>query len=504
MVSNGMMMSDRTRVVGRNVFIGTIVFFLVMNFSMFFKLNVSIIHGDRDTVMETMHLLPNSQSNRPNKTIITSTVSISSPSVVSQRRQEELVATSQPQSTPTTTATTTTTTTMDTTMMDQKKYAYTWVIGAIDGERPAYKGFLYDILVSVHLLKKLGSEADFWIVAQLSHNATGNELPTEDVRVLQALGIHIKLLDKPVKSSFAHLVYEKFHPLQFTQYRRIMFLDADILPLVNMDYLFHLSDPEHTECPTILRPNLILATRGEPCNTGMFIMHPEPGAWDAVQRIVDRQHELGKKLPYPHFDRADGWGHNFRKEGDFWEAIKKNGTKWDYHAVHSDQGLWYYFQKYVQQNVSIIIGDRLQNITPGPDGKPQKEEFRDVLTKYSPTPIADQHRCMKGNRNFGQAHICNPVYRDFAHFMGKKKPWFKMPCRGCGAAELHQPHQRWFDELAEINREFKMGLDMEHFEEKHIPYMQESPLGYQAQFGDHMEKVMLHGKSAMETNTTTR
>jgi hypothetical protein len=119
-----------------------------------------------------------------------------------------------------------------------------------------------------------------------------------------------------------------------------MLLDADTLPLVNLDYLFKLSDPEYDPNP-VLRPNLIMATRGEPCNTGMFMMHPEPGAWEDLQRVIELQHERGRKLPYPHFDWKDGWGHNFEREGDHWEAIHKNGTAWRYHAGHSDQGLWY-------------------------------------------------------------------------------------------------------------------------------------------------------------------
>jgi hypothetical protein len=233
------------------------------------------------------------------------------------------------------------------------KYAYTWVIGGIDEDHPSYKGFLYDIMISVSLLKQLGSRADYWVLAQMSHNASSHELPPEDVRLLTAQGIKIKLLDKPKKSSFAHLVYEKFRPLQFTQYQRIMFLDADTIPLVNLDYLFHLSDPEYDPNP-ILRPNLIMATRGEPCNTGMFMMHPEPGAWEELQGIIRRQQEEARALPYPHFDWQIGWGHNFRKEGDQWEAIKWNGTSWRYYAGHSDQGLWYLYVARRAQNICLV------------------------------------------------------------------------------------------------------------------------------------------------------
>jgi len=52
------------------------------------------------------------------------------------------------------------------------RYAYNFVLGGIHESQPAYKGFLYNILISVNLLKKLGSEADFWVWAQLSPNST--------------------------------------------------------------------------------------------------------------------------------------------------------------------------------------------------------------------------------------------------------------------------------------------------------------------------------------------
>jgi len=190
------------------------------------------------------------------------------------------------------------------TSTEKPRYAYTWILGGIDPDRPAYKGFLYDILVSVNLLKKLGSKAEFIVLTQLSHNMTGiDQLPAEDERLLKALGIKIRHMPKPVKSSFAQLVYEKFRPLSFTEYDRIMFLDGDIMPLNNLDYLFHLSEGPNP----VLRPNLVVATRGEPCNTGMFIMHPEPGAYDEIQGVIQRQHESGLKLPYPHFSWTEGW-----------------------------------------------------------------------------------------------------------------------------------------------------------------------------------------------------
>jgi hypothetical protein len=103
------------------------------------------------------------------------------------------------------------------------------------------------------------------------------------------------------------------------------------------------------------------------------MMKPEDGAWEHLQHIIKEQRLAGKLLPYPHFDWDTGWGHNFTAEGDRWDSVAKFGTRWRFHAGHSDQGLLYYFSKYVKQDVnSIVIGDRIENWAPGEQGKPSK------------------------------------------------------------------------------------------------------------------------------------
>ena len=211
-------------------------------------------------------------------------------------------------------------------------YAYAFVLGGIREDQPAYKGFLYNILIATRILRRLGSTADVWIWTQVSPESNRTSLPEQDVEWLTALNIRIQELEQPAHESFAQVVYSKFRLLQMTMYQRVLFLDADIVPLVNLDYWFHLS------VQGILRPNVMVATRGEPCNTGVFLVQPLPGDWESWQAAVHAQHEAGKLLPYPHFDWKLGWGYHFQKEQDYWEAVLKNGTTWRFHAGHSDQG----------------------------------------------------------------------------------------------------------------------------------------------------------------------
>jgi lipopolysaccharide biosynthesis glycosyltransferase len=431
-----------------------------------------------------------------------------------------------------------------TTTQATRPYAYVWVLGAITEDNPAYKGFLYDILISVRLLRDtLGStDADFCIMAQLSPESTLNHrttktLPPEDMRLLDQLGIQLEMIPTQTKESFAQLVYEKFRVFQMTQYKRVLFLDADILPMTNLDYLFHLSDPDYvaangtttttttttsqSQSQPLLRPNLFLATRGEPCNTGFFMVEPNLTTWKTLQHVIAEHHQRAQLLPYPHFDWADGWGHNFRTAGDSWESIHMTGQKrWRFHAGHSDQGLLYYFLKYKIQDVSIVIGNKVQNwipAAPATSAQQQQQQQQPVLAKeminvlkdHSPEPLTHLQTCPNNNNNnkggkSTMAHLCLPLYRDYVHFSGGSKPWQKGPPkyvvkRGKGSAE-----RLWFDELSQLNDEFDMGLDIPNWVEKHLPDMKESPLGYLARYTDHQTLVLAQSPSSNNnTNSTT-
>jgi len=391
-------------------------------------------------------------------------------------------------------------------------YAYAFVIGGIHEDRTAYRGFLYCVLVAVHSLRAKGSMADFVLWAQLSPDskllgATNmNEIGIrcrfskstfsgEDMRLLAALGIDVRFAEAHATGeSYAQLMYHKFRVLTMTEYRRVIFLDADIMPLANLDYMFHLSDeaggPSNPSKDSALRPNVILATKGEPCNGAMFMVSPgeTKANWKIFVDIVERQKEEGLKMPYPHFDKNRGWGHSFVERGDKWEAILRNGTRWLFHAARFDQGLMYYYAKYAAQDVSIIIGPRLQNWVPGEDGEPRK--IFDGM--FEPRKEVNQTRYEFNQRCQGRdAFKCsNAPYRDFVHFAGRSKPW--------QTSARSAKKKLWFQKLAEINDHHQAGLDMANWDTKHAPGMRVSPFGYAPKHSDHALLV-----NSGKTTTTT-
>lgn len=101
---------------------------------------------------------------------------------------------------------------------------------------------------------------------------------------------------------------EKFQILSLSEYSRVMFLDGDVQPLCNLDYLFDLSEPLHG--PPVLKENILQTMYGEACNAGLFVMSPGPREHDQLKEIIARQEVKAMTLPPPaHFNETEGWGH---------------------------------------------------------------------------------------------------------------------------------------------------------------------------------------------------
>ena len=378
----------------------------------------------------------------------------------------------------------------------QSSYSYAWVLGSIHEDKWAYKGFLWDIIISANLLRKQGSTSDFWVFVRLSPDSKLDDLPSEDRRLLEAVGVNIKVLNKPQKESFAQLVFDKFLTINMTDYKRVMFLDGDLIPLLNLDYIFHLSDPDHAETPTLIKPNLITASLREPCNTGMFMVEPSVEAFAKYNDAVLKRRENAKTLPYPYFDYTEGWGRNFKEHHETWRSVIKKANGWHFHASHSDQGLMFYWSKYLIQDVTIVIGDFVENWKRGPDGDPvREEEVKGLFAPYQGKPLVYQWSCEKpyDERKGGETKNdwrCFPPINSVAHFMGKTKPW-KQRIRGQDVSKVNNysyrqraPKSLWFLELHEINTKYQMGLDLDKWDETYPELMKNDTLGVQALFSD--------------------
>jgi hypothetical protein len=278
-------------------------------------------------------------------------------------------------------------------------YAYCFLLARCDPDRPFYRGFLWTVLIAMHHLRSSGSIADFVVLIRMSENST-SVFPMEEEGYLHKLGGRIRFL--PVNDSlmgehnntrnsdssatnggdtFDDIQLLKFHILESTEYRRVLFLDADTFPLCNLDYIFRLSDSTHfmREHSTKIESNmhnnsrtdyveplesgrkpelrildnLIVAWTGEPSNGGFFMLRPGPNEFQHLKGILLRNH-ASRENSQNGFDLVEGWGRALQGTNDSWITLRERGQLWNFYAAQSDQGLLYYWTKYVKQNVTII------------------------------------------------------------------------------------------------------------------------------------------------------
>lgn len=213
--------------------------------------------------------------------------------------------------------------------ISRSKFAYTFVIGGCNPDQPSrYRGYVYNILVSARMLRNLGSKADVVAFFQLSSKAANatTTLPEDDVRPLEALGVRIRYIPPSPTESFYEANMNKFHMLSMTEYERVLFMDGDVLPLTNLDYLFDLSMEG-----VVLKRNLVVAAPQSPSNGGFFMLAPEPGDFERVKAIIcERENKP--------FDPVQGYGHTIVPP-DKWETRKTTGTEFTFYGASADQGL---------------------------------------------------------------------------------------------------------------------------------------------------------------------
>ena len=119
---------------------------------------------------------------------------------------------------------------------NSSRFAYMVVVGPV-GPDPKYKKWLYPILALRHALQSRGSVADVLILCALEEGFEETRMEDSEEALFAAQGIRWRYVPKPRIRGF-HMGHYKLWAWQHTEYDRIQLLDADVLPLVNMDALF--------------------------------------------------------------------------------------------------------------------------------------------------------------------------------------------------------------------------------------------------------------------------
>lgn len=152
--------------------------------------------------------------------------------------------------------------------------------------------------------------------------------------------------------------------------------------------------------------------------------------------------------------------------------------------------------RFVLQDTSHIVGSRIENW--GPDQNNPKaprivEAHNDKLWEYLQRhpPFWQNQYCFKSTAKYNSFE-CHPPYRDYVHFTGRRKPWQnpldkrwlqKNRVMKKGASQF------WFRTLQTVNEQLSMGLDIAGWNEKYLPTMRQSPLGYMPSHTDNTNRI---------------
>jgi len=325
--------------------------------------------------------------------------------------------------------------------IDTRKWAYAFLLGGArsDAKGTDYLGGLYSVVVAAHQLRKLGSRADFVLMVQLSAKSPHQKLSDFEEEMLQKMNIKVVYIPKFHRMKwiecFYSLMMEKFRILTLTEYSRVMYLDYDIFPTCNLDYLFDLSDPlpsssdigssetnRTVDAPFRMKENVIVAYKHEPSSGGLFILKPNASDYYQIQRIIQEHEMRSLELPYPHWDPESGWGHVITKP-DYWKNLRGQvRSNWTWYGVQADQGLLYYWTKYVKKSVSIICRDDVQHWEP---------DYWDVDSNGTlflrQTEVDVPKIVNKALKPYGcpKKSLLLAPYKDFFHLSGAGKPWYR-------------------------------------------------------------------------------
>jgi len=294
-------------------------------------------------------------------------------------------------------------------------YAYVYLMAGCDPRKPGYLGYISNIIVSTRILRCDGSKNDIIVLVRMANTVSREKLPDSQEEMLKKAGVIVKYLPKGKADNFFTAQMDKFRILELVQYRRVVYMDADVMPFCNLDYFFELSDGPNAT----LRENVIIPYRNEPAHGGLFMLKPSHEDFKEITEIIHTHYENGGV-----FDEEIGWGHKIIAP-DEWRSvlITKEDRKWDFYGAFADQGLLYYWTKYRKKNVSILFRGQVESwynsSVSGAGGVISKEVNKGLhLRRFSNTR---KTRSPFLGWEFGLFNVM--PYSDFKHFSGRLKPW---------------------------------------------------------------------------------
>jgi len=228
-------------------------------------------------------------------------------------------------------------------------FAYVFMIWNINPSQPSkYRPYLANMMIAATLFTQFHSSNDVVLMIRIDDRSREIRLGDDEERMLQGAGIRVLYLPIiRVNPAYAHInnFMNKFYAWNLTEYDRILFLDSDIIPLANLDYIFrrefptvqHEGDSNITQ-PTqsqeskehgkvLLKSTVVIAGYLQPANSGFFVLEPNREDCQRLEEIIYTRSPQG----YRNFNETLGWGHVIVSP-DQWETNRrsKRGRNWTF------------------------------------------------------------------------------------------------------------------------------------------------------------------------------
>ena len=301
----------------------------------------------------------------------------------------------------------------------EKSNAYAVMMGPIAEDR-RYAKWLYPILAVRRALVQAGSTADLLVLAAVVEEAT---MTPEEEGILKAQDVRVRYVPAPQGLRGFHLGHYKLWAWQHTEYDRIQLLDADILPLVNMDLFFDLDYADFVGCPG----------RQSVVNAGWILLKPSCRHFKGLVTLLWKRGRLEKWDPHL------GWGVPLPSWRNAMGHMMKPGH--DFFDAKGNQGHMYSYFRYYAQDIALIYSDHLEGVRPGGSSD-------DVYTPHFEsqwTVLADRHDADLVYKNGFPCPFTSDTYLPLAyhHFTGVVKPWTRYD-------PSNPRYQQWYAVLRDI------------------------------------------------------
>ena len=342
----------------------------------------------------------------------------------------------------------------------RSRFAYTYLMAGCNPSTNKYLGYILNIIVATKILRDGGSTNDIVVMIRMANSIEDDKLPEKHQHMLESAGVVIKYLPKASIDNFVTAQMDKFRVLNLIEYERVIYMDSDLIPFCNLDYIFDMSYGPRAA----LRNNVIVAYNHEPAHGGLFMVTPNKEDYAIVSSIIKRRISENNGV----FDEVIGWGHNITRP-DEWVSLRGGGgTKWNFYGAFVDQGLLYYWTKYVKRDVSILVHDKIESWSnesvTNEDGKVISEEIneglhRTVIESLLGKGCSPYHNENHGRKKFGARDYA--PYSDFRHFTGIDKPWLQItPGIPRNRTEIKDAKDLWYIVLKEEVERLELNINI--------------------------------------------